>query len=195
MIKRLLATLLVICLNVAGASSATEAPVPPKTITMVPVDYQQWQQQLTAFAPDIVVVDMWAMWCASCIERFPKMVDMHRRYKSRGVRFVSLNLDDRGDPGSLQAAQRFLEKMDARFHHYRLDENLLEAFQKLNLIGIPAVIIYGRDGRERYRLTGDNPNRQFTDKDVEKALMQLLGESASASVQPHQAFNQYPIGR
>ena len=48
------------------------------------------------------------------------------------------------------------------------------AFEKLNLIGIPAVIIYDRNGDERYRLTGDDPNNQYSGKDIEKAIQELL---------------------
>jgi thiol-disulfide isomerase/thioredoxin len=141
---------------------------------MVPLNYQQFTDKLLSYIPNIVVVDMWAMWCVSCIERFPEMVKMHERYKNDNVVFVSMNLDDRTDFESLSAAESFLRSMNAHFDHYRMDENLMSAFEKTDLIGIPAVLIYGHDGKERYRLTGDNPNKQFTELDVEQAIITLL---------------------
>lgn len=117
---------------------------------------------------------MWAMWCISCIEQFPDMVKMHEHYKNSGVVFTSMNLDDRDDPDSLSDASAFLSSMNAEFDHYRMDENLMTAFEQTNLIGIPAVLIYDAEGNERFRLTGDNPNKQFTELDIEQAIKSLI---------------------
>ena len=144
--------------------------------TMQSVSYQQWLEQRKAFLGRILVVDMWATWCSSCIERFPKMVTMHKKYADRGVQIVSMNLDDHGDSASIAAANRFLNSINARFPNYHMDENLMQAFDLLDLIGIPVVIIYDRLGKQRYRLTGDNPYKQFTDKDIEIAIQHLLNE-------------------
>ena len=143
-------------------------------ITFSPLRYSEWIETLNTYTPSIVVVDMWATWCSSCLEEFPKMVELHQRYKDRDVQFVSMNLDDHTDQPSLDDAQKFLQKMNATFDNYWMNENLMLAFKQLDLIGIPAVIIYDRDGKERYRLTGDNPNNQYTEKDIINALEDLL---------------------
>jgi len=145
-----------------------------------PVSFSQWDQQLASYQPSIVVVDLWAMWCTSCIKRFPKMVDMHDEYAPKGVQIVALNLDNRDDPATVQQAQGFLREINASFDNYHMNENLIDAFDHFNLIGIPAVIIYDGEGRERFRLTGDNPNNQFTDADIEAAINELLAEQKAA---------------
>jgi thiol-disulfide isomerase/thioredoxin len=144
------------------------------TISLQAISFSQWQEKLASYHSDVVVVDMWATWCVSCIERFPKMVKLHRQYRNKGVRFVSMCLDERDDQPAIERATRFLRKSNADFENYLMDENLMEAFEMLDLIGIPAVLIYDRKGAERFRLTGDNPNKQFTDRDVEDAIRQLL---------------------
>ena len=143
-------------------------------IQMTPVTYDEWETRRIQYQPKIVVVDMWATWCVSCIERFPEMVRLHEQYKDHNVQFVSMNLDDREDTQSIDVAEQFLKKMNAKFDHFRMDENLLVAFEKIDLIGIPAVLIYDENGNEKYRLSGDNPSKQFTDADVEAALLELL---------------------
>ena len=95
-----------------------------------------------------------------------EMVKMHDQYNKDKVVFVSMNLDDREDLESLAAAEKFLMSMSAQFDHYRMNENLMRTFEKTNLIGIPAILIYDQKGKERYRLTGDNPNKQFTEHDI-----------------------------
>ena len=168
-IRLILPTLLLLAISVSNLN-ADDASL------MKPIGYQQWTHKLESHLPSIVVVDMWAMWCVSCIERFPEMVKMHARYKNDNIVFASMNLDDRDDPESLSAVNDFLRSMNAQFDHYRMDENLMVAFEKTNLIGIPAVLIYDREGKERYRLTGDNPNQQFSEDDVEQAIKNLLNE-------------------
>ncbi len=140
------------------------------------ISLAEWQRKLPTYQPDVLVVDMWAMWCTNCIEQFPEMVMLHQRYKNKNVRFVSLNLDDREDTDSLAAANRFLHKMNATFEHYHVDENLMLTFEQLDLIGIPAVFIYDQQGKIHSRLTGDDPNNQFTKEDVEQAILTLLAE-------------------
>lgn len=145
-------------------------------IELIPITYEEWTRKLAGYAPDIVVVDMWATWCAPCIERFPKMVELHEQYGDRGVRFVSMNLDSREDAPALKMAEQFLINTSATFENYMMNENLLQAFELLDLLGIPTVLIYGPDGQERFRLTGDNPNQQFTDQDIESAIESLLAQ-------------------
>lgn len=166
------ATVLVICLSIAVAVATSESS---KTdITFVPLSHKQWLEKLDSYKPDIVVVDMWATWCSTCLEEFPKIVALHKQYKDQGIQFVSMNLDDHSDQPALNNAEKFLQKMNSDFDNFWMDENLMIAFEQLNLIGIPAVIIYDRDGEERYRLTGDDPNNQYSGKDIEKAIQELL---------------------
>ncbi len=144
-------------------------------VGFAPLSFGAWQEKLASYPPDVVVVDLWATWCVSCLERFPHMVALWQRYRDRGVRFVSLNLDDHEDSEALADARLLLQQFGAGFENYYLDENLMIGFERLGLIGIPAVVLYDRSGKEAIRLTGDNPNRQFTDADVEAALQALLG--------------------
>lgn len=164
------------------ACDSTTDSAPARPAEMKAVSFQEWDRQLASYRPSVVVVDLWAMWCASCIKRFPKMVDMHDEYSPKGVQIVALNLDNRQDPMAVQQAQEFLNEINATFDNFHMDENLIDAFERFKLVGIPAVIIYDGQGRERFRLTGDNPNAQFTDEDIENAINALLAEQKTASL-------------
>ena len=138
------------------------------------VTLDSWQQQLESFKGEIVVVDMWATWCSSCIERFPAMVQMQKDYKNKGVRFVSMLLEDPQEPEAIVKARRFLTTQKADFDHYFMNENLMKSFEELDLLGIPAVYIYSADGKLHSKLTGDNPNKQFTEMDIKATIDALL---------------------
>jgi thiol-disulfide isomerase/thioredoxin len=150
-----------------------------REVELVPVTWDQWNREREAFVGNIVVVDYWATWCAPCRERFPRMVEMSREYGPRGVVFVSLSLDDRDDPLTTPDVTEFLRAHDSRMPNYLMDEIIPDAFDRLDLLGIPAVDVFDAAGARRYRLTGDDPRNQFTDDDVERAVLELLTEQSS----------------
>lgn len=161
-----------------GAGLPGEPDIRPAA-ELVPVTFDQWRQELAALRGHIVVVDLWATWCLPCIERFPRMVELSRTYAQHKVRFVGLCLDDRGDPIAVEEARAFLAEQRADFANYLMDEVVTDAFAKLDILSIPAVFVYGPDGNLRHRLTGDDPNDQFTENDVERAIQDLLAEVAA----------------
>ena len=145
-------------------------------VSFEPIRFDQWLQQLRSMKGQVVVLDVWATWCAPCIERFPHMVQLYNRYKSRGVEFVSMSVDDHEDNAAVEEARQFVRRQNATFRNYLMDENIMQAFEKLGVQGIPAVILYDRAGRRRYDLNGNDPNHQATLKDLDDALATLVAE-------------------
>jgi thiol-disulfide isomerase/thioredoxin len=145
-------------------------------IDLRPVTFEQWQHELTSLRGKIVVVDLWATWCEPCIERFPHMVQLYNRYRNSGVTFVSMSVDDREDKQALDTARQFLRKQNATFSNYLMNENISQSFEKLDIEGVPDVFIYDASGRRRYALNGNDPNSQFTEKDVDDAVAGLVAE-------------------
>ena len=138
------------------------------------IKLSQWQETLSAYKGHILVVDLWATWCSSCLKRFPHMVEMNKKYADKNVKFISLLLEDPGEPEAIENAKNFLIKQKADFDHYFMDENIMVSFEELDLLGIPTVFIYSPEGELVHRLTGDNPNKQFTELDIENAINSLL---------------------
>jgi len=177
--RQLLYSLFALCLLAPDTPWAGDAEE-PATIAgptgMQGISFTEWDTILENQHGNIAVVDFWASWCTPCIERFPHMVKMHHEYSNRGVRFISLNLDEKGDEESIEWCNNFLERIGADFPNYHMDENMSQAFERLDLLSLPAVRIFATDGSEAYRLTGDNPYKQFTEKNVENAILELLAQ-------------------
>ena len=142
---RFAGTLALLLATVCGCGERREATA-AVDVALVPITHAEWQERLKSYRPDIVVVDFWATWCAPCIERFPKMVEMAERYRDHGVRFVSMCMEDRDDGPAVAGAERFLVEKRAAFDNFLLDEPLLDGFRRFDLLGIPAVIVYDRRG-------------------------------------------------
>jgi len=176
-VKRVFIALIALTIGVSNSGFADEDSVGTTAAAqtdMQPVSFSDWEQVLEQQKGHITVVDLWASWCSPCIERFPHMVELHHEYYEQGVRFISLNFDQKGDTESLEWSNSFLQRVEAVFPNYHMDENMSEAFSRLDLLGLPVVLIFDVNGSEAYRLTGDNPNKQFDDQDVENAVLALL---------------------
>lgn len=176
--NRISKALIVFCLLLSFLAVANENEVlndkQDFQLNFKTVTYDQWQQTIATYKGNILVVDMWATWCVSCLERFPHMVEMNKEFKGKGVKFISLLLEDPEESEAIERAKGFLIKQQADFEHYFMNGNLMLSFEKLDLLGIPAVFIYGRDGKLYQRLTGDNPNKQFTENDIKITIEKLI---------------------
>jgi thiol-disulfide isomerase/thioredoxin len=156
----------------ASAGSAAEGGV-----TLEKVKYDEMLRRIAAnpTKAKYTMVDAWATWCGPCKENFPHVVQMHEKYGDKGLAVASLSLDDPADAKAYDEARKFLAEQKATFPNYLLDEETNAAFDKLNVNGIPAVFLFGPDGKEIKRFTGDDPNNQFTYDEVEKTVAGLLG--------------------
>lgn len=167
-----LAALALVCGLVAAARAGDGDEV-----RLTPLKYDAFKARLAqAGSHDYryTIVDAWSTTCGPCKENFPHLVEMHGKYGGQGLQVVSLSLDDPSDPKAVAAARKFLAEKKATFLNVLLDEEFGVGFEKLDINAIPAVFVYGPDGRLVKRYTMDDPNDQFTYEQVEKDVAALL---------------------
>jgi len=151
----------------------------PGEVKLERLNWKQFQERLAANKHiKFTVVDAWSTTCGPCKENFPHVVEMHRKFSKKGLAVVSLSLDDPTDKAAVAEAEKFLKENKAGFTNILLDEDFGQGFEKLNINAIPAVFVFGPDGKEVKRFTMDDPNNQFTYDEVEKAITSLLGEKS-----------------
>jgi thiol-disulfide isomerase/thioredoxin len=127
------------------------------------------------------LVDAWATTCGPCKENFPHLVDMHHKYAGKGLQVISLSLDDTADRKAVESAREFLREKKATFLNVLLDEEFGVGFERLDINAIPAVFVFGPDGKLVKKYTLDDPNNQFTYDQVEKDVVALLAGKPAAS--------------
>jgi thiol-disulfide isomerase/thioredoxin len=160
---------------IGGAAYSVAAPA-DEEVTFVKVTYEDLLARIAANkGAKLTVVDAWATWCTPCKENFPHVVEMHKKYARHGLAVVSLSLDDPDQPKRVAEAKAFLTEKGATFPNYYLSESSEAAFEKLNITGIPAVFLYGPDGKEVKRFSFDDPDHPFTYDQVEAAIKERLG--------------------
>ena len=99
----------------------------------------------------IVVVDIWSTSCLPCMQEFPELVKLQKKFPKEVV-CVGFNIDYIGikskPPEYYRArAEKFLQKREAAFPNFLSSKDSIEIFDELNLNSIPAVLVFGEDGK------------------------------------------------
>lgn len=127
------------------------------------------ETNLGAFAGDVLVVNLWATWCAPCMDEMPTLGALQRRFEGR-LRVIPVSVDSEAD---LEKARRELARLSGGSLPFLSDISRGVLFD-VRAPGLPVTIIYGPDSRELARLAGGAD----WDSDESTALMEavLAGE-------------------
>lgn len=159
----------------AGKPAAKPAEPAAEGVTLVPAKWSDFQKQVVpGSGKKFTLVDAWATWCAPCKENFPHVVEMDAKYAAKGLKVISLSLDDPSDAKAVKEATDFLVSKKAGFTNLLLNEESEVSFEKLNIQAIPAVFIYDASGKEVKRFSLEDPNNLFTYEQVEQTIVALL---------------------
>jgi len=104
---------------------------------------------LEHFRGRVVVLNLWATWCAPCVEEMPTLDHLQQQLAPLGVVVVALSLD-RGGP---QAVREFFDENEIENLEVFVDPTM-RAQDGFNVIGLPTTILIDREGRERGRIVG-----------------------------------------
>lgn len=162
---------------VAGCGAPAEPTggrpdVNPDEITVTDATFATLDAAIKAHKGDVVLVDFWATWCGPCVESFPHLVKLHRKYADRGLRCVSVSLDDKA--GSDARVLGFLRDKRAGFQNFqwkvwKQEGDDLE--RHFNYGGfIPHMVAFNRAGERVW----DSNSQRLSDAAKEELVKYLL---------------------
>ncbi len=129
--------------------SAAGQPVPAGTFddaSGIPAD-------LASFRGKTILVNYWATWCAPCEKEMPALGALQAARGSDAFEVVAISIDSDED---VEYARRRLTELGAAniaFRHAPLDRG--DIVYGANVQGFPTTILYGPDGLELARLSGE----------------------------------------
>jgi peroxiredoxin len=112
----------------------------------------------------VILLNFWATWCAPCRVEIPDLVDLHRRYRDRGLAVIGVSVNDpvaRLEPFVRELAMSYPVLIGAGRY------DLQEAFGPL--VGFPTTFLVSRDGAICVQHTG-----RTSKADLEAAITALL---------------------
>jgi len=108
-----------ICILAAGlvffAGATRPVIAQDQVVSVSATDGKSLKKAIEALKGKVVVVNLWATWCAPCVEEFPDLVKLHKTYKEKGLTVVAVSLDDPEDKGKVVS---FIEAQKAGFPVY-----------------------------------------------------------------------------
>jgi thiol-disulfide isomerase/thioredoxin len=145
------------------------------TVEVEIADWAGVEKWIASQKGKVVVVDMWSLSCEPCRREFPNLVKLHNE-KSDKVACMSVSTDYAGikskPPMFYQPkVLEFLTSQKATCKNIlcSVESDLL--FEKLDLASIPAVYVYGKDGKLAKRFAGEEVHY---DKEVLPLVAELL---------------------
>jgi thiol-disulfide isomerase/thioredoxin len=124
-----------------------KAPEDVPEVTFVDKDGQP--RSLKEWRGKVVLLNLWATWCAPCRKEMPSLDRLSRELGSDKFEVVALAIDRAGK----DAAGRFLDQVQATGLKLYVD-GTARMSTPLKVVGLPTTLLIDKDGREIGRLTG-----------------------------------------
>lgn len=97
----------------------------------------------------VVLLNLWATWCAPCRKEMPTLNEVQKQLGSKDFEVVALSVDRKG----LEASAAFLKETGADSLGLYIDETTT-SLNALQALGLPVTLLIDRKGREIGRLLG-----------------------------------------
>ena len=133
-----------------GALTAFVVHPEPKPLDEIAfVDEQQQPLTLAQWKGRVILVNLWATWCAPCRKEMPELAELQERLGSDDFEVVAISLDRQG----AEVARPFLDEVGADALTLYLDPST-KALNAFKAVGLPATMLIDRAGREVGRMFG-----------------------------------------
>jgi thiol-disulfide isomerase/thioredoxin len=143
-------------------------PQPPPTTAFV--DSAGKEVRLADFRGKVVVMNAWATWCAPCKIEMPTLAKLQAAYAGKPVEVVAISIDS--DLAVDEARKFIAQNAPLKFYH---DPSMKLPFAlKPAAAGMPTTVIYGPDGLERGRVSGE---ADWSSPAARRVIDKVLAES------------------
>lgn len=113
----------------------------------------------------VVLLNIWATWCAPCREEVPDFVELYDRYKDQGLEILGVSIDKQGE----SVVKPFMEKYEVNYPIVIDRGTIMDKYGPT--MGIPTTYVIGREGNLEYFAVG-----ALTNKELEPRLQELLNK-------------------
>ncbi|WKZ19490.1 MAG: TlpA disulfide reductase family protein [Candidatus Jettenia sp. CY-1] len=110
----------------------------------------------------VIILNLWATWCAPCRKEIPGFISLYKKYKDKGLEIIGITFDENGS----KVVPPFIKKLNINYPIYLSGGDIGPAY---NLEAYPTTIIYNKDGSMVNQHTG-----YVSEQELEDELSTLL---------------------
>lgn len=123
------------------------------------VDVDDIQHIIEHHDSELLIINLWASWCAPCVAELPYFQAAHQEFKDQGVTFIGVGDDYSVYGDSWKAyADRVIETREVTYPNYQMtgDHEVVNAFFSDGWSGaLPATFFYNREGEKVAEYLGE----------------------------------------
>ena len=124
-------------------------PAPDFRATTIDSGAAPRAKTLADYRGQVVLLNVWATWCAPCRVEMPSLQRLHDGYGARGLRVVAVSIDDPGQEPGIRAFAREYGLTFEILHD--ASGAITKAYQTT---GVPETFVVGADGVIRKKVIG-----------------------------------------
>lgn len=154
----LMAGLLVLMSFAQSAVAASKMPsfVLPDAVTGETVDSK-------SFAGKTLLITFFATWCPPCMQEVPDLIDLQKKYSSKGFSVVALSVDE----GGAKVVKKLVEKRSINYPVLMADRSTARNFG--GVVGIPTSFLVNSQGHVVKKYPGYVPHI-LLENDINKIM-------------------------
>lgn len=120
------------------------------------------------FAKKLLLIDFWSVYCSSCIQEMPHIVDLYTRYSDQGLQCIGVDLDPMMPVAKVR---KFIEGQSFPMPYPNIQDNKRQIMSLLKVSMLPTTILVDSTGIVRLFHVGYKPGFE---KELEENVKKLL---------------------
>jgi len=144
-----------------------KAPEPLPEFTFM--DGSGAERTLKDWQGRVVLLNLWATWCAPCRKEMPALERLQQALGSDKFQVLALSVDR----GGAEASKKFFDQISVEALDLFVDPTG-RATSQLKAVGLPTTLLIDAQGREIGRLTGP---AEWDSEDAKRLIQAVLGSS------------------
>jgi peroxiredoxin len=117
----------------------------------------------------VIILDFWSIYCASCIEEMPRLVELYNDYRDKGLLVIGVNLDSFGTHRVL----KFMQGMEVKINFPVIIDKTRQVATSFNAMVLPTTLVIDASGRIRFYHVG---YKQGDEKQLRSVVAQAVKE-------------------
>jgi thiol-disulfide isomerase/thioredoxin len=159
---------IVLILLAVGQSMAAGGLEGQQAYTFSMLDMAEQPQSLEGLLKEgPVLLDFWSIYCVSCIQELPSVIDIYEKYKSDGLRVLAINLDSFG----ARRVKRFIAGIEFSIPFPVIIDRKREIAQGYKISVLPTTVLIGKSGDvEMYHIGYQPGDEELLETKIKEAL-------------------------